>query len=86
MERYRYLVGKRVEVHYRSGDFYLSCVGTLASDDGQSIVVHEHFSSGGNQKTMRVEIPYSYVVRATETPPEPLHVIPSSPRGRVKRR
>ena len=57
-------VGKRVEVHYRSGDFYLSCVGTLASDDGESIIVHEQFSSGGSQKTMRVEIPYSYIVRA----------------------
>ncbi|MFZ3330460.1 MAG: hypothetical protein WA197_07515 [Candidatus Acidiferrales bacterium] len=86
MDRYRYLLGKRVEVHYQSGDFYLSCVGTLASDDGESIVVHEQFSSGGSQKTMRVEIPYSYIVRASETLLEPLHVIPSSPRGRVKRR
>jgi hypothetical protein len=86
MERYRHLLSKRVEVHYQSGDFYLSCVGTLASDDGESIVVHEQFSSGGSQKTMRVEIPYSYIVRASETSLEPLHVIPSPPRGRVKRR
>jgi hypothetical protein len=86
MERFRYLVGKHVEVHYRSGDFYLSCVGALASDDGKSIVVREQFSSGGSQKTMRVEIPYSYIVRVTEVSPEPLHVVPSSPRGRVKRR
>lgn len=86
MERYRYLVGKRVEVHYRSGDFYLSCVGALTSDEGESIIVHEQFSSGGRQKTMRVEIPYSYIVRVTETSPEPLHVMPSSPRSRAKRR
>lgn len=86
MERYRYLVGKRVEVHYRSGDFYLSCVGVLASDEDEAIFVHEQFSSGGSQKTMHVEIPYSYIVRVTETSPEPRHVIPSPPRGRVKRR
>jgi hypothetical protein len=86
MERYRYRVGRRVEVHYRSGDFYLSCVGALAFDDGESIVVHEQFSSGGNQKAMRVEIPYSYIVRLMEISPEPLQVIPLAPRGRVKRR
>lgn len=86
MQRYRYLVGKRVEVQYRSGDFYLSCEGVLASDDDESICVHEQFSSGGNQKTMHVEIPYSYIVRVTETSPEPLHVIPSPPRDPVKRR
>lgn len=86
MERYRHLVGKRVEAHYRSGDFYLSCVGTLASDSGESVIVQEQFSSGGNEKTMRVEIPYSYIVRVAETSPEPLHVIPASPRASVKRR
>jgi hypothetical protein len=86
MERYRYLLSKRVEVHYQSGDFYLSCVGTLASDDSESIVVREQFSSEGSQKTMRVEIPYAYIVRVTEASPEPRHVIPSSPRGRAKRR
>ncbi|MGA9484859.1 MAG: hypothetical protein WA608_18920 [Candidatus Acidiferrales bacterium] len=86
MERYRHLVGKRVEAHYRSSDFNLACVGTLASDDGGTIIVQEQFFCGGSQKTIRVEIPYSYIVRVTETSPEPLHVIPSSPRGRVKRR
>ena len=86
MQQYRYLVGRRVEVHYRSGDFYLSCAGTLASDDGEAIIVNEQFSSGGRQKTMRVEIPYAYIVRVAETSPEPVHVIPASPRGRVKRR
>ena len=50
MERYRHLVGKHVEAHYRSGDFYLSCVGTLASDDGESIIVQEQFSSGGQTR------------------------------------
>jgi hypothetical protein len=86
MERYRHLVGKRVEAHYRSGDFYLSCVGTLASDNSGSIVVHDEFSSGGSEKTMRVEIPYSYIVRVSEASAEPLHVIPAPPRAGLKRR
>jgi hypothetical protein len=86
MERYRHLVGKRVEAHYRSSDFELACVGTLASDDGGSIIVQEQFVCGGNQKTMRADIPYSYILRVTETSSEPLQVIPASPRASVKRR
>jgi hypothetical protein len=86
MERYRHLIGKRVEAHYRSGEFYLSCLGTLACDSGESIIVQENFSSGGNQKTMRVEIPYPYVVRVEEASPEPLHILPAAPRASLKRR
>ncbi|MFY9805578.1 MAG: hypothetical protein WA211_02850 [Candidatus Acidiferrales bacterium] len=86
MERFDYLVAKRVEVHYRSGDFYLSAAGTLVCDNGRSIVVREQFSSGGNQKTMRVEIPYSYIVRVTEVAAEPIHVSPAPPATRSKRR
>ena len=71
MEQYQHLVGNRVEAQYRSGDFYLSCVGTLASDDGRLIVVQERFLSGGSQKTMRVEIPYAYIVQVTKAPAEP---------------
>jgi len=66
MTRYSALLGKRVEVHYRAGDMQLSTIGTLASDTGDAIFVQERFSSGGKQKTMRVEIPYSYVIRVTE--------------------
>lgn len=66
MARYTALLNKRVEVHYRAGDMQLSTSGTLASDTGAAIFVQEHFSSGGKQKTMRVEIPYAYVIRVAE--------------------
>jgi hypothetical protein len=66
MARYIALVGKRVEAHYRAGDMQLSTTGTLASDTGKAIFVEERFSSGGKDKTMRVEIPYAYVIRVTE--------------------
>jgi hypothetical protein len=66
MTRYSALLGKRVEAHYRAGDMQLSTIGTLASDTGDAIFVQERFSSGGKQKTMRVEIPYAYVIRVTE--------------------
>jgi hypothetical protein len=66
MARYSELVGKRVEAHYRAGDLQLSTIGTLASDTGKTIFVQERFASGGKEKTMRVEIPYSYVIRVVE--------------------
>lgn len=66
MARYTAIVGKRVEVHYRAGDLQLSTAGTLESDTGKAIFVQEHFSSGGKEKTMRVEIPYAYVIRVVE--------------------
>jgi len=66
MARYAALVGKRVEAHYRAGDLQLSTIGTLASDTGKAIFVEERFSSGGKAKAMRVEIPYSYVIRVAE--------------------
>jgi hypothetical protein len=66
MARYSALLGKRVEAHYRAGDMQLSTTGTLASDTGRAIFVQERFSSGGKEKTMRVEIPYSYVIRVAE--------------------
>jgi hypothetical protein len=86
MERYRHLVGERVEAHYRTGDFYLSCVGTLACDDGRLIVVQERFLSGGSQKTMRVEIPYAYIVRVTKVLVEPVNVLPAPQLTRLKPR
>jgi len=66
MARYSALLGKRVEAHYRAGDMQLSTIGTLASDTGKAIFLEEHFSSGGKEKTMRVEIPYSHVIRVVE--------------------
>jgi hypothetical protein len=65
MARYSALLGKRVEAHYRAGDMQLSTNGFLVSDTGKAIFV-EHFSSGGKEKTMRVEIPYAYVIRVAE--------------------
>jgi hypothetical protein len=76
MARYSALVGKRVEVHYRAGDLQLSTVGTLESDTGKAIFVQEHFSSGGKEKTMRVEIPYAYVIRVVEVRDEAAQVRP----------
>jgi len=66
MGRYASLVGKRVEAHYRAGDIHLAAVGTLVTDTGKAIFIEERFSQGGKNKTMRVEIPYEYIVRLAE--------------------
>lgn len=66
MQRYSAFVGKRVEAHYRTGDIHLSAVGVLVSDTGKSIFLEERFSEGGKNKTIRVEIPYEYVLRILE--------------------
>ena len=80
MNRYIALVGKRVEVLYRLVNTHQKSVGTLANDTGESIFIEEHFSQGERKKTMRVEIPYEYVIRieeaqnvteASETTPPP---------------
>jgi hypothetical protein len=65
--RYAALLGKRVEAYYRASDLQLSAVGTLVADDGKSIFIEEQFSQSGKKKTLRVEIPYDYVVRVTES-------------------
>lgn len=64
--RYSSLIGKRVEVHYRAGELQFSAYGTLTSDDGKTISVEEHFVQEGKKKTLRVDIPYDYVIRITE--------------------
>ncbi len=79
MARYTALVGKRVEAHYRAGDMQLSTSGTLGSDTGKAIYVEERFTSGGKEKTMRVEIPYAYVIRVAEIRDET-----TQPRGVLK--
>ena len=66
MSDYSSLVGKRVEAHYRAGDVPLSVIGALALDTGTSIFVEERFSHGGRDKTIRVEIPYPYILRVRE--------------------
>jgi len=78
MARYESLVGKRVEAQYRAAEIQLSAIGTLIADTGKSVILEDRFSAGGKDKTMRVEIPYEYLVRLTETQanpaaPDPTH-------------
>ena len=77
MPRYEAFVGKRVEAHYRAGEIHLSAVGTMAADSGKSIVLEDRFSLGGKDKTMRVEIPYEYVIRVVETKADPAGPAPA---------
>jgi hypothetical protein len=71
MSDYSFLLGKRVEAHYRAGDIPLTAIGELALDTGASIFVEERFSHGGRDKTIRVEIPYTHVLRVREISSEP---------------
>jgi hypothetical protein len=66
MNRYAALVGKRVEVSYRLVNTHQKSAGTLVADTGESIFIEEHFSQGERKKTIRVEIPYEYVIRIVE--------------------
>jgi hypothetical protein len=66
MSAYTSLVGKRVEVSYRAGDIQLTATGKLSVDSGNSIRLEDHFSQSGRNKTLRLEIPYSSVVRVRE--------------------
>jgi hypothetical protein len=84
-ERYTSLVGKRVEAEYRAGKAHLLATGMLMSDTGKSILLEEHSTSGGKKKTMRVEIPYSFVIRVIEAKLEPSRPIPVSPAPKKKR-
>jgi sporulation protein YlmC with PRC-barrel domain len=68
MTRYSSLVGKRVEAQYRVADIHQKSVGTLVIDTGRSVIVEEHLVQGERKKTMRVEIPYEYVIRIVEAP------------------
>jgi hypothetical protein len=71
MSQYSSILGKRVQAFYRASNSRFSAVGILVSDTGRSIFIEEHFSQGGKDKTLRVEIPYEYVVRIAEVPIEP---------------
>jgi len=76
---YSKLVGKRVQVQYRAADIHLSANGTLVSDSGTSIVLEDHITEGEKEKTIRVEIPYQFVIRVNEThegPPRAKQVPP----------
>lgn len=69
--RYAVLVGKRVEAYYRASDLQLSAVGTLVADSGKSIFIEERFAQSGREKTLRIEIPYDYIVRVQESNGDP---------------
>ncbi len=56
-----------MEAYYRASDLQMSAVGTLVADDGKSIFIEERFSQSGKEKTLRVEIPYDYIVRVVES-------------------
>ena len=71
MARYTKLVGKRIEAHYRASDVHLSAVGILVSDTGKRICLEEHFSQDGSDRSLRMEIPYEYLLRVVETASEP---------------
>jgi hypothetical protein len=77
MERYHALVGKHVEAHYRTSDIQLSATGTLVSDSGKSVIIEERFSQNGKPKTMRVEIPYEFIIRIV-VPHEQGRISPSA--------
>ena len=66
MSRFISFTGKRVEAQYRVADIRQKSVGTLVADTGRSIVVEERILQGERKKTMRVEIPYEYVIRLIE--------------------
>lgn len=85
MSRYVAFVGKRVEAQYRVADIHQKSAGTLVADTGRCIVIEEHLLQGERRKTMRVEIPYEYVIRLADVPrsadePITFHSVP--PQGR----
>jgi hypothetical protein len=79
MARYPALVGKRVEAHYRAGDIYLSSHGILVAETERAIFLEERFTHNGKEKTIRVEIPHDYLIRLSESQPQPDSSTVSSP-------
>jgi hypothetical protein len=86
VNRYSSFIGKRVEAQYRVADIHQSSVGTLVIDTGESIFIEERFSQGGKNKSMRIEIPYSYVIRIAEAPPTVAASVTASIPSRKSRR
>jgi len=66
MERYSSFVGKRVEAHYRSADIHMFAVGVIVADNGTAVYLEDRFASGGTEKMMRLELPYTHIVRLVE--------------------
>lgn len=76
MARYSAFLGHKVEVHYRAGDICLPASGTFVADSGRSIFLEQRFDQRGSQKTFRWEVPYAYIIRIEDLPPEPVAVDP----------
>jgi hypothetical protein len=70
MARYSGLLGRRVEVHYRTGEILMPVTGTLAADSGKSIFLEEHFHHEQQVKSFRWEIPYRSIVELSESTPQ----------------
>jgi len=71
MSKYSALVGRRVEARYRAASVSHHVRGRLASDNGASICIEERFAQDGRNQSMRVEIPYEFIVSVKEVPSEP---------------
>jgi hypothetical protein len=71
MGLYSPLLGKRVEAHYRAGDIHLSSRGTLVAETEKAVFLEERFTHNGKEKTIRIEIPHEYLIRLSESQPEP---------------
>jgi len=77
MARYSALLGRRIQVHYRSGDIVLPATGTLAADSGKSIFLEEQIKQPREIKKFRWEIPYQQIVRLVESSmPVPASFLP----------
>ena len=76
MARYSAFLGRKVEVHYRAGDICLPASGTFVADSGRSIFLEQRFDQRGSQKTFRWEVPYAYIIRIEDLPPEPVAIDP----------
>lgn len=68
MGQYSALAGRRVEAYYRAGDMHLSVCGILVATTPQAIVLEDRFTRDGREKTIRVEIPYAYLLHLRENP------------------
>jgi hypothetical protein len=69
--QYASLLGRRVEVYYRTGGMLLPATGTLTADSGKSIFLEEHYGQELQVKTFRWEIPYESIVKLTESLEQP---------------
>ena len=66
MAKYSSLLGRRVDVQYRTGEVNLPASGRLMADSGRSIFLEERFETGGTAGSFRWEIPYQYIVGIAE--------------------